>query len=169
MEIVWRHFVGFVFNRDHFEDERDSEFCGYLPDGSVEDFKHSFEEVEVKDRDLDSLEVPEGACRFGFYDRLVATTYFCGKQIELRSKKVNVSPNYCYLKYGRLFTRQTPEEDFPRDLALYHNIHNGTVEPFFDEGGDTCYVFQLEDVFVEAGKLKEIKPKWRFLKAEGNE
>ena len=164
MEVVLKHFVRFVFNRDYFDDERDSEFCGYLPDGSVDDFESSFEEIEISNRDLANLEVPEGSCRFWFYDRMVAFAEFDGKPIELRSGELNVSISYCYLKYGRVFTRQTPKEEFDPHTVLYENIQSGAVQPFFDEGGDGCYLFKPEDVFVEAGKLKEVELKWQYLR-----
>lgn len=91
-----------------------------LETGTVDRICEEYEEVKVDNRDLGTLQVPKGAFRFYFYDRLIATDpeyYYAntGELIEMYSDSLDRSVWYYLESEGEIITREELEGDGATD------------------------------------------------------
>lgn len=103
--------------------------------------------AKVTSRDTSKLKVPKNAFGFKFFDILSVVVDADGKQVELTSERLNLSPLHYY--GGKLYTVAELKRDFPNNSTLISNVEgNGYAKAIKCRTGN-WQPFDKTDVFVE--------------------
>ena len=103
---------------------------------------------EVKTRDVSKVKVPKNAFGFKFFDILSVVVDADGKQVELTSERINVSPMHYY--GGKVYTVAELKREFPNDRTFISNVEgNGYKKAIHCRTGN-LRPFGETDIFVEA-------------------
>ena len=101
---------------------------------------------KVTSRDTSKLKVPKNAFGFKFFDILSVVVEADGKQIELTSERLNLSPMHYY--GGKLYTVAELKRDFPNNSTLISNVEgNGYAKAIKCRTGN-WQTFDETDIFV---------------------
>lgn len=103
---IRRTYVTFEFSHAFISEAQENENFGGR--GTLDRVLEQYEEVEVKDRFLSTLNVPKGTLRFYFYDRMTRTAYADGETVKMYSDPIEktVSVWYYMENEGELITRE---------------------------------------------------------------
>lgn len=102
---------------------------------------------EVRTRDISNIEVPKNAFGFKFFDVLSAIVNANGNQVELTSKRINVSPMHYY--GGKLYTVAELKIAFPNERILIGNIEGNGHKMAIQCRTGNWQSFNDGDIFVE--------------------
>lgn len=161
-----RTFVTFAFAPAYLENQADTEFCGYLPQGTVDRTEQQFAEVEVTSRDVSQLVIPKGVFRFRFYDRLVTRVETDGAK-NACSQELNHSPwHYCGEQADLYTPKPAKKNKDPRRMMVYkawrkymrrkcaERLVIVTPDCYTMPGEEVPYVLNKDDVYFATGTLK---------------
>ncbi len=73
-------------------------------------------ERKVETRDHSKIQVPAHVYGFQFFDVFVSTVRYDGREIEMRSKNINISGIHYY--GGELYTLQQMKSEFPNEERI---------------------------------------------------
>lgn len=103
---------------------------------------------EVKTRDVSRAKMPKNAYGFKFFDILSMAAKVDGKQVQLTSERINVSPMHYY--GGKVYTVAELKREFPNKHVLIGNIEgNGYKKAILCRTGN-WQVFDKTDVLIKA-------------------
>lgn len=173
-EYTHQIYVTFEFSPAFIFDSQNNEnFLGedgntpILQPGTLHRVLEQYKEVEVADRNLNTLKVPKGAISFCFYDRLMATVIDGGKRVELYSEPINESEKYYLVNEGDLFTRAGLEagnevhpllpEKRKRLLELMDEYDSSRIiQTSGHWSWDTSFILSDKDVLVSPNQVQMI-------------
>lgn len=113
----------------------------FLNEGSIQ---------EVNSRDVESLRVPKRAFGFKFFDILSAVVEYEGKEFNLESKQINVSPMHYY--GGKLYTLSQLKSEFPNAKILIRNVELFKFWKTIHVRTSNWQPFNKTDIFIDINK-----------------
>lgn len=103
---------------------------------------------EVESREVSKVKVPKNAFGFKFFDILSVVVDADGKEVQLTSEHINVSPMHYY--GGKLYTVAELKREFPNEHTLIGNVEGNGYNKAVRCRTGNWQLFEDTDVFVEA-------------------